>query len=274
MMVRGRLQEDSPSAGRGRRATLRDVVDVLLRWYERERRDLPWRRTRDPYAILVSELMLQQTQVARVVARYEAWLARWPTAESLAAASLDDVLRQWVGLGYNRRAMRLWEAARVVARDGWPERLEDLPGVGPYTAAAVGSFAFGRQEVAVDTNARRVFARLGRTLEPPPGRAAAFNQATMELGATVCTARSPRCGVCPLRAGCDGPDAAASVARARRPRERFEDSNRWVRGRVVAALAAGEGLPSGIAPERLEPALQGLVREGLVRRTAGGFALG
>jgi A/G-specific adenine glycosylase len=261
----------------GRAGTLRDVVDVLLRWYERERRDLPWRRTRDPYAILVSEVMLQQTQVARVVGRYEAWLRRWPTAESLAAASLDDVLREWVGLGYNRRALRLWEAARVVARDGWPERLEDLPGVGTYTAAAVGSFAFGRQAVAVDTNARRLFGRLGRWLTPPPGRAAAFNQATMELGATVCTARSPRCGVCPLRAGCDGPDATASVprpARVRRPRERFEDSNRWVRGRVVAALAAGERLPSEIAPERLEAALQGLVRDGLIRRTAGGFALG
>jgi A/G-specific adenine glycosylase len=249
------------------------VVDVLLRWYERERRDLPWRRTRDPYAVLVSEVMLQQTQVARVVPRYEAWLARWPTVESLAAASLDDVLREWVGLGYNRRAMRLWEAAGVVARSGWPARLEDLPGVGPYTAAAVGSFAFGRQEVAVDTNARRVFARLGRRLEPPPGRAAAFNQATMELGATVCTARRPRCDACPLRAGCDGPQAAGPVG-VRRRSERFEDSNRWVRGRVVAALAAGEGLPSGIAAERLERAVQGLVRDGLVRRTAGGFALG
>jgi adenine-specific DNA glycosylase len=100
----------------GRAGTLRDVVEVLLRWYERERRDLPWRQTRDPYAILVSEVMLQQTQVARVVARYEAWLRRWPTAESLAEASLDDVLREWVGLGYNRRAMRLWEASPLEPR--------------------------------------------------------------------------------------------------------------------------------------------------------------
>jgi A/G-specific adenine glycosylase len=247
------------------------VVEELLRWYERERRDLPWRRTTDPYAILVSEVMLQQTQVARVVPRYEAWLARWPRIESLASASLEEVLREWVGLGYNRRAVRLWEAARVVARDGWPDRLEHLPGVGPYTAAAVGSFAFGRQEVALDTNARRVFARLGAPLAPPPGRAADFNQATMELGATVCTARAPRCGVCPLAAGCDGP--RESVA-ARRPAERFEDSNRWVRGRVVAALAAGEGVPRDVAPERLERALRGLVRDGLIRRTAAGYALG
>jgi A/G-specific adenine glycosylase len=247
------------------------VVERLLQWYEREKRDLPWRRTRDPYAILVSEVMLQQTQVARVVPRYEAWLARWPTVQALAAASLEEVLREWVGLGYNRRAVRLWEAARVVARDGWPPRLEDLPAVGPYTAAAVGSFAFGRDEVAVDTNARRVFARFGAPLAPPPGRAAEFNQATMELGATVCTARSPRCGACPLRDGCDGP---GPVAPRRRGSGRFEDSNRWVRGRVVAALAAGEGMPHDVAPERLERALQGLLRDGLIRRTAAGFALG
>jgi A/G-specific adenine glycosylase len=247
------------------------VVERLLRWYERERRDLPWRRTSDPYAILVSEVMLQQTQVARVVPRYEAWLRRWPTVEALAAASLEEVLREWVGLGYNRRAARLWEAAGVVARAGWPERLEELPGVGPYTAAAVGSFAFGRQVVAVDTNARRVFARLGAPLAPPPGRAAEFNQATMELGATVCTARAPRCGECPLRDGCGGP---GEVAPRRGRAERFEDSNRWARGRVVAALAAGEGVPRDVAPERLERALQGLLRDGLVRRTAAGYALG
>jgi A/G-specific adenine glycosylase len=248
------------------------LVEALLSWYRRERRDLPWRHTRDPYAILVSEVMLQQTQVGRVVPRYEAWLDRWPTAEALAAAPLAEVLREWVGLGYNRRAVRLLEAARAVARDGWPQRLEDLPGVGPYTAAALGSFAFGRHEVALDTNARRVFARLGRVLAPPRGRAAEFNQATMELGATVCTARAPRCGACPLTAGCAGPGSRDAPRRA--PAQRFEGSNRWVRGRVVAALAAGEALPGDIAQERLAPALQGLLRDGLIRRVSGGYALG
>ena len=190
-----------------------DRTALLLRWYARERRDLPWRRTRDPYAILVSEVMLQQTQVARVVGRYEAWLARWPSAAVLAAAALEEVLREWVGsattaapYGCGRR--RGWSRATA-----GPARLQELPGVGPYTAAALGSFAFGRQEVALDTNARRVFARLGAALVPPPGRAADFNQATMELGATVCTARAPRCEACPLRAGCDGPEPPARARR-------------------------------------------------------------
>jgi A/G-specific adenine glycosylase len=248
-----------------------DRTSRLLRWYQRNGRDLPWRRTRDPYAILVSEVMLQQTQVARVLPRYEAWLARWPTADALAAAALEDVLREWVGLGYNRRAVRLWEAARVVATDGWPQRLQDLPGVGPYTAAALGSFAFDRQEVALDTNARRLFARLGTALAPPPGRAADFNQATMELGATVCTARAPRCDACPLRRGCATRRAGGTAATVRRRgSERFEDTDRWARGRVVAALLAGEEPP--VTGARLERALAGLERDGLVVRGPDGTA--
>jgi A/G-specific adenine glycosylase len=210
--------------------------------------------------------MLQQTQVARVVPRYEAWIERWPTAEALAAAPLADVLREWVGLGYNRRAVRLHEAARHVAAHGWPapERLTDLPGVGDYTAAAVGSFAFDHQVVALDVNAKRVFGRVGE-LAPPPGEAALFNQATMELGARVCTARRPRCGACPLRGGCPSRDRVA--APERRPagaRPRFEDTDRYVRGRIVAALAAGDPVPAGFAPDRLARALDGLRRDGLV----------
>ena len=261
--------------------------DALLSWYDAARRDLPWRRTRDPYAILVSEVMLQQTQVARVVPRYEAWLRRWPDAGALAAAPLGDVLAAWVGLGYNRRAARLWEACGVVAREGWPgdsAGLRALPGVGPYTAAAVASFAFGEAVACVDTNVARVAGRLGlgspQALLEGAGtsRAADWNQATMELGATVCGARAARCDACPVAPWC-GSRGAVAVAPRRRAgagpaRERWEDSNRWARGRVVAALAAGEGLPGDVPPGRLERALEGLVRDGLVRRRDEGYALG
>jgi A/G-specific adenine glycosylase len=257
------------------------VLDALraavLEWYARTGRDLPWRRTTDPYAILVSEVMLQQTQVARVLPRYLEWLERWPDASSLAAASRAEVLAAWVGLGYNRRAVALHEAARVVAASGWPSDLRSLPGVGPYTAAAVDSFSFGVQVAAVDTNVRRVASRLGRGSPSEllaPGRAAEWNQAAMELGATVCTARTPRCADCPVATWCASAGVPV-VAVARRARaERFEDSNRWVRGRVVAALASGDGLPADIAPERLERAVAGLLQDGLVRRVDGGLALG
>jgi A/G-specific adenine glycosylase len=245
-----------------------DLAGVLQDWYAREGRDLPWRRTRDPYRILVSEVMLQQTQVARVVPRYEAWIERWPDPAALAAAPVADVLRAWVGLGYNRRALRLHEAAAVVARDGWPDDLRTLPGVGPYTAAALGAFAFGRDEVALDTNLRRVLERTAGALALPPGRAVAFNNAVMDLGATICTARRPRCEACPLACGWTPPPVAPVGGRA--PRARFEDTDRYVRGRVVAALAAGDPVPAGVGEERLERALSGLERDGLVVRGDGG----
>lgn len=249
-----------------------DLHAAVLDWYGRVARDLPWRRTRDPYAILVSEVMLQQTQVARVVPRYEAWLDRWPDDASLAAAPTAEVLAAWVGLGYNSRALRLQEACRVVARDGWPRTaagLRALPGVGPYTAAAVASFAFGEQVAAVDTNVRRVAQRLGRG-EPeallPPGRAADWNQAMMELGATVCRARDAACDGCPVAKRCASAGRVQIAPRARGgTRERFEDTNRWARGRIVEALAAGGPLPA-MDPERLRRALDGLVRDGLVVR--------
>jgi A/G-specific adenine glycosylase len=235
-------------------------VDELLDWYRAVRRDLPWRRTTDPYAILVSEIMLQQTQVARVVERWVAWLERWPTAEALAAAPLSDVLTEWVGLGYNRRAKALWEAARVVAREGWPEDLRQLPGVGPYTAAAVGSFAFDRHELAIDTNARRVYARWGFL----PEASAEVNQAVMELGATLCRAHEARCDACPIDAcGSRGQRIERPARRARTP---FAQTERYARGRVLAALAGREDWPAQLAPDRIERALDGLVRDGLAVR--------
>jgi A/G-specific adenine glycosylase len=233
-------------------------MNELLDWYHRVHRDLPWRRTTDPYAILVSEVMLQQTQVARVVPRYEAWLARWPTAQALADASLEEVLAEWIGLGYNRRAKALWEAARIVASDGWPDDLRTLPGVGPYTAAAVGSFAFGHEVLAIDTNARRVYERWG--FRPPPS--AAVNQAVMELGATLCRAHEARCGECPVTRCAARGRPVVRAPRARR--ERFEDSDRYARGRVLAALVGREPWPEGLDQARVRRALEGLRHDGLV----------
>jgi A/G-specific adenine glycosylase len=231
----------------------------VLRWYARCRRDLPWRRTRDPWAILVSEVMLQQTQVARVVPHYERFLDRFPDPAACAAAPAAEVLRAWSGLGYNRRALSLHRAAAIVAGDGWPADLTALPGVGPYTAAAVASFAFGADVLALDTNVRRVLARSGLAVAQPSPE---LNQALMELGATVCSARAPRCGACPIATDCPGPEQAVRP-RGRRPR--FQDTDRWVRGRVVAALASGEALPA-VPAARLERAVAGLERDGLIER--------
>jgi len=214
--------------------------------------------------------MAQQTQLARVIAFYERWIERWPTAAALAAASPADVLGAWVGLGYNRRALRLREAAAIVARDGWPRDaagLRALPGVGAYTAAAVASFAFGERVAAVDTNVRRVAARLGEHPQAllPARRHEDWNQAAMELGAVFCTARVPRCEPCPAGPWCASRGCVVTAPLAARPeRERYEDSDRWVRGRVIAALAAGEPLPALIAPECLARALAALEHEGLV----------
>ena len=174
---------------------------------------------------------------------------------------------------------RAARAAAAVARDGWPADLRTLPGVGPYTAAAVGSFAFGAQVAAIDTNARRVAERLGHGPPAallPPGRAAEWNQAAMELGATVCTRGRRAATRARWRGGARpaGRRWRRRAAPGRGGSERFEDSNRWVRGRIVAALAAGDGLPGDIAPERLDRAVAGLVRDGLVRPANGGFSLG
>ena len=204
---------------------------LLLTWFGANGRHLPWRKTRDPYAILVSEVMLQQTQVERVVPRYRAWLDRWPTVEALAAASPGDVIRAWQGLGYNRRGLNLHRAARVVAERGWPDDLCELPGVGPYTAAAVANFAFGRDILPVDTNVRRVQERTGHRFSP---RVA---QALMDLGATVCLARIPRCHMCPLANGC--PSRGRRYEPLRR-QTRFEGSFRQRRAATLRLVAADE----------------------------------
>lgn len=228
----------------------------LLAWYDRIRRDLPWRRTRDPWAIWVSEVMLQQTRVETAIPYFERFLIRFPDPAALAAAPIEEVLAQWSGLGYYRRARQLHGAAReVVERGGLPRssaELERLPGIGPYTAAAIASIAFGEPVPVLDGNVVRVAARLSAEPEDP-SRAAArgrllavaatlleisrpgdSNQALMELGATVCLPKSPKCGVCPLTEGC--------VARARGEAESFPRARRRpaaVRVRQTAAVVTG-----------------------------------
>jgi A/G-specific adenine glycosylase len=221
---------------------------LLLAWYRENRRDLPWRRTRDPYAILVSEVMLQQTQVERVIRRYLHWLELWPTPDALAKASPADVLREWQGLGYNRRALNLHRAALAIAADGWPDDLTVLPGVGRYTADAVRSFAFGEPVLPVDTNVSRVQERTGHAFDHECA------QALMDLGATVCLARIPRCAVCPLAEHCPSRGRRYEPLRKQ---SRYEGSFRQRRAVALKAVLAGE------APDDHE-AVAALHRDGLV----------
>jgi A/G-specific adenine glycosylase len=246
--------------------TMRDAV---FAWYGENGRDLPWRRTRDPYAILVSEVMLQQTQVARVVPRYLAWLERWPTVESLAAATPAEVITEWAGMGYNRRAVLLHRCATAVTEMGGfprePDELRRLPGVGPYTAGAIACFAFGAQVAAPDTNAKRVLERAvgDAGLAPPPGQAYEWNQALFDLGREICIARRPRCEICPLAAGC--PSRGRTYAPLRK-QSRFEGSFRQRRAELLRAIAAAGSLPDA---ETDAEALVSLVRDGLAEVSDG-----
>jgi A/G-specific adenine glycosylase len=236
------------------------VEAALVAWFEAHARELPWRRTRDPYAILVSEVMAQQTQVERVVPRWERWLERWPTVEALSAAAAADVIREWQGLGYNRRALSLHRAAQRVALHGWPDDLTELPGVGRYTADAVACFAFGRDVLPVDVNVRRVQERTGYRF----GAAAA--QALMDLGATVCLARIPRCGICPLAGLCPSRGRRYEPLRKQGP---FEGSFRQRRAATLRLVAEG-----GRALVELDgEAVASLERDGLVTVADGAVSL-
>jgi A/G-specific adenine glycosylase len=245
------------------------LAPAVLGWSDATRRDLPWRRTRDPWSVLVSELMLQQTQVARVLPKYAAFLERFPTVAACAVAPVGDVITMWAGLGYNRRAVSLHRCAVevVVRHDGaLPDSLDallTLPGIGPYTARAVLAFAFERDVAVVDTNVGRVLARwAGRSLGgrevqsaaddlPPAGAGWAWNQAMLDLGATVCLKRSPRCDRCPVaswcawrRAGNPEPDPAVGSAAVAGGQSRFEGSDRQGRGRLVDELRRSGAVPS------------------------------
>jgi A/G-specific adenine glycosylase len=236
------------------------MESLLLAWFEERGRDLPWRRTRDPYAILVSEVMLQQTQVERVVPRYLAWLERWPSIESLAAAATADVIREWQGLGYNRRSVHLQRAAQQVAADGWPEDLTELPGVGAYTAAALRCFAFGDQVLPVDINVERVLRRTGGSFT------AVSAQALMDLGATVCIARIPRCDICPLAEKCPSRGIRDDPARRQGP---FEGSFRQRRADTLRLVARSSHALASLDDE----AVRSLERDGLVVVDEGTVAL-
>ena len=232
----------------------------LLDWHEKNGRDLPWRATRDPYAILVSEVMLQQTQVERVVPRWQQWLGRWPTAAALAVASPADVIREWQGLGYNRRALSLHRAAQAIAARGWPDDLTELPGVGPYTAAAIGNQAFGQPVLPVDTNVRRIQERTGHAFAPEA------LQALFDLGATICLARVPRCSACPLAERCP---SRGRRYEALRKQSRFEGSFRQRRANTLRLVTDVSRPLAELDAE----AVAALERDGLVRVEQGTVAL-
>jgi A/G-specific adenine glycosylase len=278
-----------------------DLRDAVLAWFHANGVDYPWRRREDdPYAVWVSEVMLQQTQAARVAQLFPAFLERFPTVASLAAATRADVLRAWAGLGYHRRAVALHEAAhRIVAEhDGAvpsdPDELLTLPGVGAYTAAAVASIAYGAPVAAVDTNVRKVLARMAFGAERDEVGAAAvaraaaawldvtrpgdWNQAMMSLGHNVCRTR-PRCDECPFASAC----RFRQSGRAGRPSVRrqpvFEGSVRQTRGRIVTALRdrpvmtlAALGVATGRSGEEVLAAVAGLARDGVVAASARALA--
>jgi len=278
----------------------------LLDWWDGQRRELPWRQTRDPWAVLVCEVMAQQTQVARVAERWQPFLDRFPSAAALAEVPAAEVVRWWTGMGYNRRALNLHRCAQAVVahhRGRLPADLDALlalPGVGPYTARAVLSFAFEQDFGVVDTNTARVLARwAGRRLRAreaqaaaddavPTGRAWAWNQAMLDLGASVCTRRAPRCGGCPVRAGCawalagwPPPDPADGSAGVSSGQSRFEGSDRQGRGRLVESLRSSpvpvDELPTVIGwpddPARAERVAATLVADGLVTLDHGTYRL-
>ena len=275
------------------------VRSSLLTWYATDHRDFPWRRTTDPYAVLVSEVMLQQTQASRVAGRFPAFMQRFPAAASLASASQAEVLAAWSGLGYNRRALALQRAAAQIARDGWPgdvAGLERLPGVGPYTARAIASLAFGEPVGVVDTNVRRwLVRRFGLPAIAPsrglqsladalaragsPADATPWTHATMEFGAAICTSRNPRCQACPISAGCPSRGLARIVPVPRQAA--FAGSDRAHRGAILRALshapdhrvmlaAARELVPSDAA----DRVLAGLERDRLLHRQGRRLVLG
>jgi A/G-specific adenine glycosylase len=277
-----------------------DYVTPIVSWYSGRARDLPWRRPgTSPWAILVSEIMLQQTPVARVEPAHAAWMARWPTPAALASATAADAVRQWDRLGYPRRALWLHGIARALVREhggevpASAEVLATMPGIGPYTAAAVATFAFGQRHVVLDTNVRRVLTRLVTGTARPPAApsaaerrlaqallpadetvAARWSVAVMELGALVCTASRPACTACPVASGCAW-RAAGQPPAARQAGQGYAGTDRQCRGALLAVLRSADG---PVRPAALDAAwhdtgqraraLAALIADGLITRRA------
>ena len=272
-------------------------VEPVLSWYAANARELPWRAAGvSPWAVLVSEIMLQQTPVSRVLPAYQGWLARWPTPAALAADPAGEAVRQWGRLGYPRRALRLHETATIVTEryggelPSTRDELLALPGIGAYTAAAVAVFAFGRKHAVLDTNVRRVLARLESGQEFPGAQvsaaeyrlaesllpedaavAARWSVAVMELGALTCTAASPNCAGCPVGASCAWLSAGQPAAAVRPVGQTYEGTDRQCRGRLLAVLRdSREPVPQSRLdavwpdPTQRARALDGLVADGLV----------
>ncbi|HCD4227242.1 TPA: A/G-specific adenine glycosylase [Corynebacterium striatum] len=240
---------------------------ALLTWFDSAERPLPWRRPgTSAWGVLLSEVMSQQTPVARVAPVWEEWMERWPTPADFAAASRAEVLRAWGKLGYPRRALRLWECAQEIGEEPVPSdvaKLLALPGIGEYTARAVACFHYGRNVPVVDTNVRRVYARAvdGQFLQPQPSKkelaqveallpavnGPRFSAALMELGALVCTAKSPKCEECPLRTGCAWqlagcpPPSEEELTRAKKRIQKFKGTDRQVRGLILDVLRGASG---------------------------------
>jgi A/G-specific adenine glycosylase len=277
-----------------------DLQDAILAWYDANGRRLPFRATKDPYAVLVSEVMAQQTQIARVADAWARFITAFPTIRALADATPADVLRAWRGLGYNRRALNLWRAARIVVEEHGGELprdaalLERLPGIGPYTARAVAAIAFGQRVGAVDTNVHRVIARaIGGSRDAftagqlqqiadgsvPADRPADWTHALMDVGAAFCRGSAPACDRCPAVAYCAFAAArgAGEVARpaTRQAARPFSASSRWLRGRILDRLRDNEGwveldeVIGGHDRAAVEMALRDLAAEGLAERDAG-----
>lgn len=302
-------------------AVRRRVQSALLRWHREHGMHAPWRDSGDPYHCLVAAVMAQQTQMSRVMPSYERFVSAFPTAEALAAAPLAEVIRAWQGMGYNARAVRLHRAAQHVVQHGWPREAKELAridGIGPFTAAIIASFAFGQPAACADTNVRRVLGRItgdenvsGRALQRLAGEwlcagePARWNQALMDYGAAVCAAR-PRCGECVVSRWCashermtaPGPRLLVADGRVRygadgagtRKQPRFEETSRYLRGRIVDVLRAapdGRGVTLGELAQRIEmpgetaaakrrrieEAVAALGREGLLTTHRGAVAL-